>query len=143
MIELYSDKYHDEVMTLVKEFYDCSFKEYEQNPWKQERIEEMINFYKNKVYLLIVDNKCEGIFAGTILPMLSDNYCFYEFFFYVREGARIFAGFFIKGIMERLKEKGIKKVIIGCTQNLATDRVIKLYDKLGFKPFEMHFYKEL
>jgi len=62
---------------------------------------------------------------------------------YVLPEHRRYSVMFFKEIMKRLKAQGFNLITTACVFNNNFDRMITLYNRLGFNPLEMQFIRKL
>jgi len=142
-IESYTEQRKDDVIRLVREFFDESISEYNQR-FELDALYKTIEEYRQHSFLLIIDGKCEGIIAGKEVPTpLSSNKVFHEIIWFVSKPHRMRGVFLLKQAMQTLKELGFTQIIMTLMHNSKTDKLWDYYTRLNFIPFETHFIKTL
>ena len=144
-IERGSKKRYIEALELVRNFHKEALSEYAL------KIDEdtLIKFFDKCVdqsFLLIDEdsNKCEGLIAGieTINPV-SGVRVFQEAIWYVNGPYRRYGVYLFNKAQEILKQEGFAVIVMVCLANSKTDKLFKLYERLGFVPMEHHFLRRL
>ncbi len=132
-----------EILDLVRAFHKEALSEYAL------KIDEdtLIKFYDKcigQTFLLIIDNKCEGLIAGqeTINPVSGER-IFQETIWYISEPFRKYGVYLFNKAQEILKQEGYAAIIMVCLANSKTEKLFKLYERMGFIPMEHHFIKKL
>lgn len=143
-IEQYSDKYYTDVIEVITNFYNEAVSDYDKGGINLEQLKHQVIKYSPNSFLLIVNDKCEGLLAGAeVNSGLNDKKIYQEIVWYVNEAHRRYGIFMLHKAMAMLKEQGFTKLVMACLHNSKTEKLIKLYEQMGFKPIETHFLKEL
>jgi hypothetical protein len=143
IIERGSKERYQEALDLIKSFHKEALSEYAL------KIDEdaLISFFDKCVtqsFLLIIDNKCEGLIAGQeITNPVSGERVFQETIWYVNEPFRKYGVYLFNKAQEILKLEGYAAIIMVCLANSKTDKLFKLYERMGFVPMEHHFIRRL
>ena len=143
IIERGSKERYQEALELVKAFHKEALSEYAL------KIDEdaLIKFFDQCVaqsFLLIIDNKCEGLIAGQeIKNPVSGERIFQETMWYVNEPFRKYGIFLFNKAQEILKQEGYAAIVMVCLANSKTEKLFKLYERMGFVPMEHHFIRRL
>ena len=86
-IETYTDKFYDDVVEIVSNFYEEAIKCYDIGLDKSSVAQTITNLKANNAgnaFLLIIDEKCQGLLAGFEAPsMLNTKRIFQEVIWYV------------------------------------------------------------
>jgi hypothetical protein len=139
----YEDKYKNDIIAIVNNFYDEALKEYS-GALSIDALNKAIEAYKDNSFLLIIDDKCEGIISGTIAQSpISEDKIYQEYIWYINEKHRRYGVLFLKRVMQMLKEQGYTQIIMACMHNSKTEKLFRLYERMGFKAFETHFLMQL
>jgi GNAT superfamily N-acetyltransferase len=142
-IEGYTEQRRQDVIDLVREFYNESLKEYGQTlslPALLESIERM----KSHAFLLIKNNKCVGLLAGlTVCPPYGSEKIYHEVIWFVSKAYRRYGIWMFNQARRVLKAEGYSHIVMTVMYNSKTEKIKKFYDRLGFRPIETHFLKEL
>jgi len=144
IVEKYSDKYYQDIIALCTNFYNEAAGEYDKKGVDLECLKHEIIKYSKDAFLLIVNGKCQGVIAGTTVnSMLNGAKIYQEIIWYVNEGYRRYGVFLLHQAIRQLKEQGFTQLIMACLMNSKTEKLIKLYEQMGFRAIETHFLKEL
>lgn len=147
IIETYSDKYYEDVVKIVDNFYKEAIQCYDAGLDKDSLANTIVNLKANNAgnaFLLIVEDKCEGILAGIEAPsMLNKKRIFQEVIWYVNEPFRRYGIVLLDKVENILKTTGFDTMIMAVLENSKTDKIKMLYERMGFKPFETHYIKGL
>ena len=143
IIERGSKERYNEALELVRAFHKEALSEYAL------KIDEdnLIKFFDKCVaqsFLLIIDNKCEGLIAGQeITNPVSGEKVFQETMWFVNEPFRKYGIFLFNKAQEILKQEGYAAIVMVCLANSKTEKLFKLYERMGFVPMEHHFIRRL
>jgi GNAT superfamily N-acetyltransferase len=143
IIERGSKERYAEALELVLAFHKEALSEYAL------KIDEdaLISFFDKCVaqsFLLIIDNKCEGLIAGQeITNPVSGEKVFQETMWFVNEPFRKYGIFLFNKAQEILKQEGYAAIVMVALANSKTDKLVKLYEKLGFIEMERHYIRRL
>ena len=143
IIEKGSEARYLEALGVVRNFFNEALKEYIPN-LNEEFIVKNFDKYKDNAFLLIIDDKCEGILAGQeIRHPLNNEKVYQEVIWYVNEPHRRYGVYLLKKAINILQEEGYKFMDMVCLYNSKTDKLFEFYQRLGFKPLETHFIRSL
>ena len=143
IIENYTEQRKDDVIRLVREFFDESLSEYNQR-FELDALYKTIEEYRQHSFLLIIDGKCEGIIAGKeVSTPFSNERVFHEIIWFVSKPHRMRGVFLLNQTMKTLKDLGFTQIIMTLMHNSKTDKLWDYYCRLTFIPFETHFIKNL
>lgn len=146
-VETYDDKYQDDVITLVRAFHAEALSEYEQSFNPESVLETIVRLKPDNAgyaYLLVIDGRCRGIIAGIgVKSMTAQTMMYQELIWYVEREYRRFGVDLLKKAEIRLKDLGFGSMIMAVLENSKTEKIKRLYDRLGYKVFETHFIKAL
>lgn len=143
IVEKYSDKYYADVVVLIENFYTEVLYAY-QSATVTEALNSAIEKNKEYAYLLIVDGKCEGVIAGmAVYSPLNNTKVYQEMIWYVNKPFRKYGVFLLNKVMEILKVEGFVSVVMSLMVNSKTDKIARLYERMGFNKFELHFLKNI
>lgn len=143
----YSDEYRYDVVRLVEEFHKEALNGYDEM-FNAQSIFELIGRESESngrnAYLLVVDGICRGILFG--LPVRSrynDKLMFQEIIWYVdkeyrRDGIRL-----LREAEKDLKARGFSIMIMAVMENLKTDKIKSLYERLGYRAMETSYMRTL
>lgn len=139
----YDPKYKADVLNLITEFYIEALKEND-GGLDIDTLHKTIEIYKDNSFLLIVEDHCVGMIAGLTAhsPINSDK-VYQEIVWYVTKSQRRYGVFLLREVEKILKERGYTSVIMGCMHNSKTEKLFRLYERIGYKPLETHFRRVL
>ena len=138
-------EHYPEVLDLIKSFHKEALSEYVL------KIDEatLLKFFDKcmaQMFLLIDEdtNICEGLIAGQeIINPVSGERVFQETIWYVNEPFRKYGVYLFYKAQEILKQEGYTAIVMVCLANSKMDKLIRLYEKLGFVPMEQHWIRKL
>jgi GNAT superfamily N-acetyltransferase len=147
IIETYTDKYHDDVVDIIDNFYKEAIRYYDVGLDK-DRLMQTITMLKahnaGNAFLLIIDGKCQGILAGIESPaMLNTKRIFQELIWYVNEPFRRYGVGLLHTVQTMLKIQGFDTIIMTVLEASKPEKIKKLYERMGFKHFETHYIRNL
>ena len=143
VIERYTDKYANDVKRLVKDFHAESLDEYGMT-YNDQALADTIDALKYQAFLLIVDGKCEGMLAGKeVRTPTSDEKIWHEVVWYVSKVARRHGLKLLNVAKQVLKAEGFKAIVMVYMHNSKSDKLHKLYTRLGYTPMETNFIGRL
>ena len=91
-----------------------------------------------------VDGKMVGVFGGQIVTDLCSRHPAYqEMIWFMNKDYRRHGLKLLFKAMDWCKSQGITRMIMVCMHNSKTEKIFDLYERLGFKPMETHFVKEI
>jgi hypothetical protein len=143
-VELYSEKYRDDVVEIINNFYREAWSDVDMGIDKDQMMQLISDVGKSKAFLLIVDDRCQGVLAGIEVPgLLNKKRTFQEIAWYVNLKYRTLGVMLLKKVQDILKEQGFEKMIMGVLENCKTDKIKALYERMGFKAFETQYIKAI
>ncbi len=144
IVEKYSDKYYSDIIAICTNFYNEAAGEYDTKGISLEVLKSEIIRYSDNGFLLVVKDRCEGVIAGqTVNSMFNGAKIYQEIIWYVNKPFRKYGVFLLHQAIKKLKEEGFTQLIMACLHNSKTEKLIKLYEQMGFKAIETHYLKEL
>lgn len=149
-VEHYSKRYQSDVFNLVKSFH----KEYLLDVFGETdaaSINQTIDLFSGdgskNAFLLIAEDgedKCVGILAGVeAKSKLNDQRMFQEILWYVEKPYGRYGFHLINQAKIVLKSYGFSHIIMAVLESPKTMRIKKIYERLGFKPLETHYVRNL
>lgn len=146
-IEAYSDKYYPQVLSVIENFHAEAVGDYV-GLFEPESATDTIKLFDGEnasnAFLLIVDDVCQGVFAGMeYKSMTSGGRIFQEIIWYVNKDFRGQGVRFFKEVENILKSRGISLIIMAVLENSKTIKIKRLYEILGYRPMEVHYIKNL
>ncbi len=142
-IERGSKERYNDALNLVKAFHKEALSEYAL------KIDEdnLIKFFDkcvNQSFLLIIDDKVQGLIAGQeIINPVSGERVFQETIWYINEQYRKYGVHLFYEAQEILKQEGYAAIVMVCLANSKTEKIFRLYERMGFVPMEHHFIRKL
>jgi len=142
-IARYSEKYHDDVQRLVKEFHAESLDLYGLT-FNEQALDSTIEALKHEAYLVIIDGRAEGLMAGKPVTAPSSNEkIWHEVIWYVAKRFRKYGVRLFKQVREQLKERGFTALVMIYMHNSKSDKLARLYERLGFTAMETNYIGRL
>jgi GNAT superfamily N-acetyltransferase len=143
IITNYEHKYQADVLELVTEFYNEAMKDYDTGI-DIDTLKHTIDIYKDNSFLLIREDKCIGLIAGlTGHSPINNDKVYQEIIWYVSKPYRRYGVHLLYEVERLLTARGYSSIIMACLHNSMTDKLFRLYERLGYKPVETHFRREL
>ena len=143
-VEQYSDTHFLDVVKLVENFHKEAVGEYDAELNVDTLIDTIKSGDPNNAFLLIVDERCEGILYGVrFKSMTSGKDIFQEMIWYVNKPFRRYGIRLLKETQNLLKLSGISIMIMAVLENSKTVKIKSFYERLGFKPMETHYVRNL
>ena len=131
------------VMELISEFAEESLWEY--GVFLDElKLKETFRAMYETSFVLVVNTVIEGVFGGRIIQDLcSDHKVYEEVIWYVRKENRKYGVKLFQFVIDWCYSNNIQQMTICCMHNSKTEICFRLYERLGFRPMETRFIKEL
>ena len=146
-VETYTDRYFLDIVKLVENFHKESLGEYDEifDPHALiQTIQAMKDTQAQNAFLLVVNGSCQGILAGAeYKSMMNGKRIFQEIIWYVNVPFRRYGVALLKHAQNILKSNGISIMIMAVMENSKTEKIKSFYERLGFKPMEVHFMKDI
>lgn len=143
VISKYYERYHQDIIDLVKSFHNEAIAEYGLS-LDFDVLSKTINDVKRGAYLLIANNKCEGVLAGREVKMpTGPDRVWHEVIWYVNKNYRKYGVYLLKHARRELKEEGFSAMVMICMETEKKSKLFNLYNRLGFRPMEHHFIGRL
>lgn len=146
-VENYSARYINDIAGIVQNFHAESIGEYDSVFEPQavlNTIQTQGEANPENVFLLILDEKCQGIIFGTrFKSMLSDRQTFQEVIWYVNKPFRRYGVRLLREAEKILISSGVGIMIMAVMENSKAEKIKAFYQRLGFKPMEQHFVRTL
>lgn len=139
----YQPSYDPDVTRLCAAFSDESLKDYGLEV-HQDRLDEMTELCKDVAFFLVVDGKVVGLIAGMEqINLTNGKKALQEVIWYVDREHRSHGKALLEMFEEAAKNRGCACVVMGLMCNSMADRLTKFYERMGYKPFEIQFMKEI
>lgn len=146
-IETYTAKYFKEVAGLVENFHKEAIGAYDDLYDVNALMTAISNLSDEQLknaFLLIIDDVCQGIFFGMeYQSMTSGKRIFQELIWYVNEKFRRHGVRLLRKVDEDLKARGINLMITAVLENSKTEKIKSFYERMGYRPMEVHYIKSL
>jgi len=144
MIENYSDKWFLDVVRLIKEFHEEAVHEYDKEFISEAVVETIQTGDPSNCFLLIVNDSCQGLLYGTrIRSPLNGKTIFQEIMWYVSKPYRGHGIRFLNKVEKIVQSEGVGIIIMAVLENSKTEKLKAFYKRVGYKPIETHFMREL
>ena len=139
----YDDKYLEDVRRLTKEFHQESLNEYGMS-FDPNALDRTIDDVKASSYLMIIDDKCQGMLAGKEVktPTSMERY-WHEVVWFVNKEYRRYGVRLLNTVKEMLKADGFDSVVMIYMHNSKSEKLHDLYIRMGLKPMETHYIGRL
>uniref|UniRef100_A0A6M3L0A6 Putative acetyltransferase n=1 Tax=viral metagenome TaxID=1070528 RepID=A0A6M3L0A6_9ZZZZ len=142
-IERYSEQHDEDIRRLVREFQDESLAEYGMT-FNEEALTRTIDEIKHWGFLLVVDGKCQGLLAGReVRTPQGDDKCWHEVIWFVNKDYRKYGLRLLEAGKAILKAEGFTSIVMVYMHNSKSDKLHRLYTRLGYKPMETNFIGRL
>jgi len=142
-IERYSDQYRDDVQRLVRNFQDESLEEYGLS-FNDQALLDTIDALKDQAFLMILDGKCEGLLAGKeVRSPISTDKVWHEVIWYVNKHCRRYGLKLLNTARAVLKAEGFTAIVMVYMHNSKSDKLHRLYTRLGYRPMETNWIGRL
>jgi GNAT superfamily N-acetyltransferase len=133
----------EDTTRLCKLFSDESLNEYGLGV-DQKRLDEMTEICKDTALFLLVDGKVVGLIAGMMVNNLTNGKpAMQECVWYVDPEHRSHGKMLMEEFEKMAKDRGALTMVMGLMCNSMQERLDKFYKRLGYKPFEVQYMKEL
>jgi GNAT superfamily N-acetyltransferase len=139
----YHEAYDEDVTRLCKAFSDESLAEYGLEV-EADRLMEMTEVCKGVSFFLKVEDKVVGLIAGMEVKNLTNGkLALQEVVWYVDKDYRANGRILLQYFEEAAKNMGASCVVMGLMCNSGMDKLDKFYKRMGYKPFEIQYMKEI
>lgn len=130
-------------MLLVAEFAEESLAAYG-TYLDPEQLQKTFDIVFKTSFVAVVDGKIVGILGGRVIEdICSKKPVYEETLWYMNKEHRKYGMKLLKYVETWCLKQGINRISMSCMHNLKTEILFKLYKRLGFKPMETRFIKEL
>lgn len=143
-VTAYKEEYDQDIMVLCQLFVKESLEEYGMNV-TYEKFKQMLEICKKISFFLVnEEGRPVGMIAGMIVECITNGKpCLQEVVWYVNEQYRSNGHKLLKEMESCAKHLGCSSVVMGLMCNSQQDRLDRVYRRLGYKPFEVQYIKEL
>lgn len=143
LVTRYHEAYDQDIIRLCDAFSKESLDAYGLGVGN-ERLGEMIQLCKEISFFLVVDGKAVGLIAGMYVNNLTNGKPgLQEVIWYVDKAHRSKGRLLLQYFEEAGRAKGVSHIVMGLMCNSMADRLGKLYERMGYKPFEIQYMKEI
>jgi len=143
IVTRYSESYDPDVTRLCQAFSDESLHEYGLEV-KPDRLAQMTEVCKDISFFLTIDRKVVGLIAGMKQENLTNGkLALQEVIWYVDKDYRANGRILLQYFEEAAKMMGASCVVMGLMCNSGMDKLDKFYKRMGYKPFEIQYLKEI
>jgi GNAT superfamily N-acetyltransferase len=143
LVTRYHDTYRPAILRLCKEFSEESLKEYglEITPQK---MDGWIEACRNIGFVLVVDGEPVGMIAAIeVNNHINGKRCLQEIVWYVDKNHRSHGRLLLQYLEEQAKNSGIELIVMCLMMNSQAERIGKVYERMGYKKFEIQYLKEI
>ena len=135
--------FREDLIRLCQAFSDESLNEYGMGV-ESARMDDMIEVCKNISFFLVVDGKAVGVIGGLVVQNLTNGKsAIQEVIWYVDKAHRKHGTKLMTALEELAKAMKIPSIVMGLMCNSMSDRLDKFYKRLGYRPFEVQYIKEI
>lgn len=143
-IETYSERYQDDVAQIIANFHQEAICEYDSSIDSQAVLETIKQADHSNAFLLIIDERAQGILYGTRLRSpVNGRDIFQEVIWYVNPDFRRNGVWLLRKVEKLLKSLGVSIMIMAVLENSKTEKIKSLYERLGFKHMESHYVRSI
>lgn len=143
-IENYSDRWLIDVVRIVENFHKDAVCEYDGLFDPNSLIDTIKQGDPRNAFLLIIDDVCQGIIYGVRFKSpINESLIYQEIIWYVNDCARPHGIYLLREAEKILKSEGVSIMIMAVLENSKTEKLKTFYQRLGFKPMETHFVRNL
>ena len=131
------------MMELIAEFSEESLSEFGTylDPEQLKKTYEMV---WPTSFAAIVDRKVVGVFGGRIVEdFCSKRPVYEEIVWFMNKSHRKYGLRLLHYVEEWCRARGIDRLVMVAMHNSMTEKLFTLYGRLGFRPMETRFIKEL
>lgn len=150
-IEPYSERYADDVRSLILEFFKEALEEFG-IAFNEQALNSTIDLLKNQAidggytggFLAIQDGKACGLIAGKdVKTPWANERIWHEVVWFMSEPYRKYGVKLLKETRKKLKEEGFSAMVMVHMANSKPDKIARLYEVLGFRPMETNYIGRL
>ena len=142
-ITRYHEAYDPDISRLCAAFTKESLTEYGLDVG-EERLTEMIKLCKAVSFYMLVDRKLVGIIGGFLVNNLTNGKpALQEVVWYVDKAHRSHGRKLLEYFEQAAKTMGAAHIIMGLMCNSKAEKLGKFYERMGYKPFEIQYMKEI
>jgi len=130
-------------LDLLKEFQEEALKKYGTNI-DPDQILSTVEHYLEYSFVAEHDGKIVGILAGQAMKIpAADKPIYHEAVWYVSKAHRRVGIHLLKTLEQKCRETGIGHIIMAHMYNSMPDALAKFYIRSGYRPFEIHYIKNI
>jgi len=141
-IERYQPKYEQDIIKLINNFYEEALSDYLKLDLSI--LLKTIDELKDSVFLLIVNDRCEGAIAGKeVASPISSEKVWQEIIWYINVDYRHSGVRLLNETRKILKEEGYNYITMVNMANSKADKLERFYSSMGFSKMETHWIGRL
>ena len=130
-------------MELIAEFAEESLSEYGVY-LESEMLQKTFDAVYKTSFCAVVDGRVIGVLAGQVVTDNCSSLLVYqEIVWYVNKRYRKYGLRLRKHVEDWCREQKINRMIMSAMHNSKTEKLFSFYERLGFRPQETKFVKEL
>ena len=143
LVTRYHEKYDPDIIRLCAAFSDESLTEYGLTVGN-DRLGQMIQICKDISFFLLIDGAVVGLIAGMQVNNLTNGEIgLQEVIWYVDKPFRSKGLVLLRYFEEAAKNMGAAHIVMALMCNSKADKLGRLYEREGYKPFEVQYMKEI
>jgi len=143
VVTRYHENYHPDIIRLCAAFSEESLNEYGLTVGN-DRLGQMIQVCKDISFFMLVDGKVVGLIAGMEVQNLTNGKTgLQEIIWYVDKPYRSKGLLLLRYFEEAAKVIGAAHIVMALMCNSKADKLARLYEREGYKPFEVQYMKEI
>lgn len=134
---------YEGIIKLILEFYDESIEEYG-STLDFDFMILMFGKLKDTSFLVEEDGVVIGLLAGQIVTdSLSEEKTYAEVMWFMTKEKRRYGPRLLSFVESWARARGMRKMIMVHFFNQQADKIAALYKRMGYRPMEIHYIKEL
>jgi len=143
VVTRYHESYDPDIIRLCDAFSKESLNEYGLGVGN-DRLGQMIHICKDVSFFLLIDSKVVGLIAGMPVNNLTNGKVgLQEIVWYVDKEHRSKGRILLKYFEEAAKTIGAAHIVMALMCNSKADKLGRFYERMGYKPFEIQYMKEV
>lgn len=134
---------YEQCMCLIAEMAEESLSEYG-TFLEEEHLKRAFDKLWPSSFVAVDGDKVVGVFAGHLVrDFCSPRHVYEEVLWFMNEKYRKYGVRLFKHVQQFCQDQGFDRMTMCCMHNSKTDKLFNFYGKLGFKPMETRFIKEI
>lgn len=139
----YGQEFRAPLSKLIKTFHEDTLGEYGL-VMTDETIEKFEDTMGASTFVMLDDGKPIGLIAGQVVSQIMSNKKVYqEFIWYVDKDHRSHGAKLLIHLENWCAENDIDQIVMAFMHNSQPDRLMKFYERMGYRPMETHLIKEV